>query len=236
MIRPAPGPVIIGGSWSSSSRVIGSSPVDLAWGIGRDAACGPRGGRTRSLGQDAHDDSGGDLLLEPLGQGLDVGPGVATVAAQGPAGGKLAFLGPPGDRLGGDLQHLRDLAGEQIGGLGRWCSPADHERLLLDLVPWWGDRHLAASVRTFQTVGKEHTRPSVNVARPEDYLDATPSRGACSAGRRAGRGRRWRQSLSWRHSATRSSRRGGTPACPCEPWPTPGRPATRGWPRGGGGG
>src|SRR5215208_1617935 len=102
MIRPATGTVIIGGSWSSSSRVIGSSPVDLAWGIGQDAACRPRGGGTRSLGQDAHADSGGDLLLEPLRQGLDVGSGVATVTAQRPAGGKLALLGPPGDRLGGD--------------------------------------------------------------------------------------------------------------------------------------
>src|SRR5215208_4587969 len=175
MIRPATGTVIIGDSWSSSSRVIGATPLNRAWGIGQDAACGPRGSRTRSLGQDAHGDSGGDLLLEPLRQGLDVGPGVATVAAQGPAGGKLAFLGPPGDRLGGDLQHLRDLAGEQIGGLGRWCPPADHERLLLDLVPWSGDRHMAASVRTFQTVGKEHTRPSVKVAHSEGYLDATPS-------------------------------------------------------------
>src|ERR671912_3001115 len=127
MIRPATGTVIIGGSWSSSSRVIGSSPVDLAWGIGRDVACGPRGGRTRSLGQDAHGDSGGDLLREPLRQGLDVGSGVATVAAQGPAGGKLALLGPTGNRLGGDLQHLRDLAGKQIAGLGRLFSPADHE-------------------------------------------------------------------------------------------------------------
>src|SRR5215217_4262729 len=203
MIRPASGTVIIGGSWSSSSRVIGSTPWDLAWGIGQDAACRPRGGRTRSLGQDAHGGSGGDLVLESLGQGLDVGSGVATVTAQRPAGGKLALLGPPGDRLGGDLQHLRDLAEEEIGGLGRWCSPADHERLLFDLVPWWGDPHMAASVRTFQTVGKEHTRPSVKVARPEDYLDATLSRGACSAGPRAWKGRQWRQSRSWRHSATR---------------------------------
>src|SRR5215208_4903930 len=201
MIRPASGTVIIGGSWSSSSRVIGSSPVDLAWGIGRDAACGPRGGRTRSLGQDVHGGSGGDLVLESLDQGLDVGSGVATVAAQGPAGGKLALLGPPGDRLGGDLQHLRDLAGEQIGGLGRLVSSAGHAGLLLDLVPWCGN--LAASVRTFQTVDKEHTRPSVKVARPEGYLDATPWHGACSAGPRASRGRRWRQSRSWRHSATR---------------------------------
>src|SRR5215216_790683 len=203
MIRPATGTVIIGGSWSSSSRVIGSTPVDLAWGIGRDAACGPRGGKTRSLGQDAHGDSGGNLLLEPLRQGLDVGPGVATVTAQCPAGGKLAFLGPPRDRLGEDLQHLRDLAGKQITGLGRWCSPARHERILPDLAPRWGYLHMAASVRTFQTVGKEHTRPSVKVAHPEDYLDATPSRGACSAGPRAWRGRQWRQSRSWRHSATR---------------------------------
>src|SRR5215203_2027400 len=102
MIRPATGTVIIGGSWSNSSRVIGSTPLDLAWGIGQDAACGLRGGRRRSLRQDAHADSGGDLLLEPLRQGLDVGSGVATVTAQRPAGGKLAFLGPPGDRLGGD--------------------------------------------------------------------------------------------------------------------------------------
>src|SRR4029453_15425146 len=101
----------------------------------------------------------------------------ATVAAQGAAGGKLALLGPPGDRLGGDLQDLRDLAGEQIGGLGRLFSPAGHEGLLLVLVPVWGDRHMAASVRTFQTVGKEHTRPYVKVAHPEGYLDATPSRG-----------------------------------------------------------
>src|SRR4029453_16495108 len=136
-------------------------------------------------------------------QGLDVGPGVATVAAQGPAGGKLALLGPPRDRLGGDLQHLRDLAGKQIGGLGRLLSRAGHGGLLPDLVPWWGDRHMAASVRTFQTVGKEPTRPSVKVARPDDYLDATLSDGGCSAGPRASRGRRWRQSRSWRHSATR---------------------------------
>src|SRR5215217_701978 len=194
MIRPATGTVIIGGSWSSSSRVIGSTPLNLAWRVGRDVACGPRGGRTRSLRGDAHGDSGGDLLLEPLRQGLDVGTGVATVTAQRTAGGKLALLGPPGDRLGGDLQHLRDLAGEQIGRLGRLCSPADHEGLLPDLVPWWGNRHMAASVRTFQTVGKEHTRPSVKVARPEDCLDATLSRGACSAGPRAWKGRQWRQS------------------------------------------
>src|SRR5829696_9107101 len=107
--------------------------------MGRDAASAPRGGRTRSLGQDAHGNSGGDLLLEPLRQGLDVGSGVATVTAQSPAGGKLALLGPAGDRLGGDLQHFRDLAGEEIGGLGRSFSLAGHERLLLDLVPWWGN-------------------------------------------------------------------------------------------------
>src|SRR5512132_243229 len=154
MIRPASGTVIIGGSWSSSSRVIGATPLDLARRIGRDAVCQPRGGGTRSVGQDPHGDSGGDLLLEPLRQGLDVGPGVATVTAQGPAGGELALLGPPSDRLGGDLQDLRDLAGEQIGGLGGLCSRAGHERLLLDLVPWWGNRHIAASVRSFQTVGK----------------------------------------------------------------------------------
>jgi acetyl esterase/lipase len=38
----------------------------------QDAVCRPWDGRTRSLNQDAHADSGGDLLLEPLHQGLDV--------------------------------------------------------------------------------------------------------------------------------------------------------------------
>src|SRR4029453_16259362 len=53
----------------------------------------------------------GGLLPQVVGELADLRLGVAAVPAEGLEEGKLALLGPAGDRLGGDVQDVGHLGG-----------------------------------------------------------------------------------------------------------------------------
>src|SRR5215216_8017876 len=54
------------------------------------------------------------LLPQVVGELADLGLGIAPVPAQGLEKGQLALLGPPGDRLGRDVQDIGHLGGAEV--------------------------------------------------------------------------------------------------------------------------